>query len=215
MNEQTHSMTRLPGTLLGLLLLAGCQRVIFDSPPSAPDCDPALVGSWQMREERDDGDTTQASGTEGAPDWLRIRIDATCRLTGSWTDKGVEHVLAPTTLLTRKIGERSLVWFEHAWANTAFEIDALPIDETPGYYVYRYRVREGRWTLQPFDVERLADRVLSGRWRGDLHKQGETLVVRVTEDSEGTERLLRRAALKPDRDDRIVLEWDPGEVERE
>lgn len=210
----------LPGfrsisALLGILLLAGCQRVIFDSPPSVPACDPALVGGWEMREEPED--TAAPDGGEPAPaaDWLRIRIDADCRLSGSWTDKGTEHVLAPTTLLTRRIGERSLVWFEHAWANKSFEIDALPIDETPGYYVYRYRVRDGAWELQPFDVERLAAKVLAGRWRGDIHKEGETLVVRVTDDAERTERLLRRAALKPDRDDRIVLQSDPGEVERD
>lgn len=216
MNHTNHR--QIHPLLAGLLLLAltGCQRAVFEHRGEPLGCDTDIIGRWEMIEKESAGMSTEPASE---PDRMAIEIDAVCTLRGSLTEEGVTRDLGETAVSTSKHGSRRFLWVDQTWANRAFEVPVEEDERSPGaaagWYAYAYGVRRDSLRLRPLDVEALAADVVRDRWDGDVVKQDSSLWVRVEEKPEGVDRLLRKAELARDKDDRIELQRAAPEVERE
>lgn len=212
MNRPMHPLiARLLRIGLLLIGLTGCQRAVFEHRGEPLGCDAGIVGRWEMIEK------DPAPGE--VADRLAIEIDAVCTLRGSLTEKGAARDLGETAVSTSKHGSRRFLWVDQTWANRAFEVPVEEQERTPdaaaGWYAYAYEVRRDSLRLRPLDVESLAADVVRDRWDGDVVKQDSSLWVRVEENPEGVDRLLRKADLAREKDERIELQRATPEVERE
>ena len=173
-----------PALWVLLLLLTACQRTVFEHPPAAADCDPALTGLWLSH-----GEPPEADGE------LELRIGADCRLETLSHERNGERRSEPTHLSTAQIGKRRLLWVDAGWANRSFDIEPGPLDRPGDVYVFAYRLRDGELRLFAADDRALAHAIIDDRVDGDLLQRGDDLVVRVRGKSEDIAKLVGKQRL--------------------
>ena len=167
-------MTRLLLVLAATLLLAACQRAVFEHPPAVAQCDPQLVGHWLSKDANggDDGE-------------MRVEIAGDCQMrTIEQRPDGLRT--SDTTLLgTGKLRRDRILWVDAGWAHRSYEIDPGPLDQDGDVYVYAYKIRAGdRLALYPVDSRRLARRAVDKKIEADVLLQDGSLTVRARGDLE-------------------------------
>ena len=187
--------------LLGILVLGGCQRSLFSSPPTASaGCAAALQGRWVSVDQR------------GEPDGeIAATVDADCRLSVVESRPEGPRTWPPVALASGRVAGRDLVWLDAAAINRAFEITPGPLDRDGAVYVFAYTIRRERLDLLPPDHRRLARRVLDGKLDGAVLVDGSDITVRMDGDADAlaslwrerrsfqrTEPLRFRRAVEPD-----------------
>lgn len=173
-------MTRPLLVLATTLLLAACQRTVFEHPPAVAQCDPQLVGHWLSQ------------GSNGGDDGeMRVEIADDCRMrTIEQRPDGLRT--SDTTMLgTGKLRRDRILWVDAGWAHRSYEIDPGPLDQDGDVYVYAYTIRAGnRLALYPVDSRKLAQRAVDKKMEADVLLQDGSLTVRARGDIEGQRKQL-------------------------
>ncbi|MBB5206593.1 hypothetical protein [Chiayiivirga flava] len=175
-----------PLWLAAVLVLCGCERTVFQSPPSASArCDKALVGHWV------------SEGDEGGHDGeLIAHVDASCTLRVEQPSDGGVKRSASTTLRSDRLAGGHYLWIDAAWAHAAFDVQASPLDRPGDIYLLSYTsTGRDRLTLYAVRHRALAHRVLDKDIAGELLARENALAVRIPGDSAATAALLRKYRL--------------------
>lgn len=176
-------MIRPLAVLAVLLMLAGCQRTLFEHAPvaAAPGCDPDLVGEWRSEGERrsEDGE-------------LVAFVGADCRLVTVEHRGDGERRSLPTTLHLGRAGGVRYLWVDAAWANAAFDVEANVLDREGDVYLYAWSLSREVLRLATPPHTALAHRVIDKDIPGEVHMTENELVVRVTGTPEQVRRTLSR-----------------------
>lgn len=172
--------------LLTALLLAACQRTVFEHPPAAAAaCDPALVGRWLSQGERKEPDGE-----------VEAHISANCHLQIIEQRREGERRSDPTRLGVSASQRPNLLWVDAGWAHRSFDVEPGPLDREGDVYVYAYRIqRGGRLQLLPVRHRELAQSALAGKLKADVLYEGGSLTVRVPGDGDARDTLLRQQRL--------------------
>lgn len=179
-------MIRASLLFAALLLLAGCQRTVFESAPvaAAPGCDPDLVGEW-----RSEGDKRSEDGE------LVAFVGADCSLVTVEHGSEGERRSPPTTLHVGRAGGVRYLWVDAAWANASFKVDATALDRPGDVYLHAYAISRDVLRVAAPPHTALAHRVLDKDIPGEVFMTENELVVRVTGDADAVRRTLSRHRL--------------------
>ena len=175
-------MTRLTALLATALLLAGCQRTLFENPPvAAGGCDPDLVGEWLSEGDKrgDDGE-------------LQAFVSPACELYTIEHENDGDRRSKPTTLHTGRSGGVHYFWVDAAWANGAFEVDPGAIDHAGDVYLYAYSISRDVLRVAAPPHRALAHRVIDKDIPGEVAMLGDELAVRITGDAESVRKTLSK-----------------------
>ena len=169
------------------LMLAGCQRTVFEHAPGpAQACDPSLAGNWLSR-----GDSSSDDGE------LEAQIGVDCSLVVIEHKQAGPRQSEPTRLHTARIDGVRYLWIDAAWANRSFEVVANALDHEHDVYLFAYRNSRSELRLAAPPHRALAHRVLDKDIPGGVLMQGDDLTVRVDGDSDAIRKLLRKQRLFP------------------
>lgn len=153
-----------------LFALVGCQRTVFQNPPSAAEaCDPALVGRWLSQGDKDEQDGE-----------LEALVDAKCRLVTIEHKQSGERRSEPTTLSTARVGGVRYLWLEATWANRSFEVEPNLLDRDGDIYLFAYSLSRNRLRLANAPNRALAHRVLDKDIAGEVLMRENELTVRIS-----------------------------------
>jgi hypothetical protein len=172
-------------TLVGLLLLGGCQRTVFENAPGAAElCDPALAGRWLSR------------GDDGSKDGeLEAQIDADCTLVVIESKADGPRRSEPTRMHTARIDGVRYLWLDAGWANRSFEITSTTLDHEHDIYLFAYRNSRSELRLAAPPHRALAHRVLDKDIAGGVLMHGDDLTIRVDGEPDAIRRMLRKHRL--------------------
>lgn len=175
-----------PLWLAAVLVLCGCERTVFESPPSdSARCDKALVGHWV------------SEGDDGARDGeLIAHVDPGCTLRVEQTRDGGVQRSASTPLRSDRLAGGRYLWVDAAWAHATFDVESGPLDQPGDIYLLSYTsTGRDRLTLYAVRHRALAHRVLDKDIAGELLARENALAVRIPGDSDATAALLRKYRL--------------------
>ncbi len=195
---------RLVALLCVVLATTACQRTLFQDAPGPAGCDPALAGEWWSVGERDEPDGE-----------MRATIGADCTIEVVEQRAEGERRSAPSVFGSTRIGRRSVIWFDAAWANRSFDIDADALDQPGDRYVYAYRIDRGdQLVMHPLRHEALARAALEKRIEADVLLLDGSLTVRVRAEPDALRRLLARKRAFDAREPLRFRRQVDGRVER-
>ncbi|MGE4073195.1 MAG: hypothetical protein AB7E72_18655 [Lysobacterales bacterium] len=168
--NQAPRICRTTGMTLALaLLLAGCESVEFQSPPSWPlaECDTSLVGDWRVQD-------LQNSDSNEGEQYLRVSSDCEHWHTiGLDKDENgelkpdVDDIEDDMTLGIARTDQRSyIVALEHPEKNA----DTDPASAPTGYILIAYEFVEDALILQQIDPKATAHRIIDGDIPGWVDK---------------------------------------------
>ena len=179
-------MSRVLAALALPLLLAACQRTVFENAPveAAAGCDPDLVGTWHS-----EGDTRAEDGE------LRAVVGPDCTLVVFERKPAGEKRSPPTTLHTGRTGGVRYLWVDAAWVHAAFDVGATAIDREGDVYLYAWRTSRDVLRLAAPPHRALAHRVIDDDIDGEVMLAGDNLVVRVKGSPEAVRKTLSRHRL--------------------
>lgn len=186
MSIHVPALLRRAGVLAALLALAGCERTVFESPPSdRTRCDKALVGDWLS-----EGDRHSDTGE------LRASVAADCTLRVTEQRAGGPRESGPVTLHSDRLGGQPYLWLDADWAHRSFDVEPGPLAQAGDVYLFAYGTtgRDGLTLYSPRH-RALAHRVLDKDVRGEVLAQDDALTVRIPGDTESTAALLRKYRL--------------------
>lgn len=179
-------LRRLPFVVAAVLVLAGCERTGFQSPPSdAAGCDKALVGEWISQPGK--------GSQEGE---LVAVVSDDCKLHVEQPGDAGKKRSTDTTLRSDRLGSERYLWLDATWAHTSFDVTPGPLDRPGDIYLFTYSFsgRDGL-RLHPIRHRALAHRVLDKDVPGELLVRDDALTVRIPGDSAATAALLRKYRL--------------------
>jgi hypothetical protein len=153
-----------------IVLLAGCQRTVFESAPTtAQACDQELAGRWLS--EADAG---------SQPGEIEIRVDRSCGLIVTERKPDGPKRSQPTRLHNAQIGGVNYLWVDATWANENFDVERNEMDQEGDVYIVAYRIRRGVLQLAAPPHRDIAHLVLDKKIRGEVLMREDDLTVRVS-----------------------------------
>lgn len=167
-------MSRCLGLFCAALLLAGCQRTLFENAPVASTgCDPDLVGEW-----RSEGGKRSEDGE------LIAFVGAACELVTVEHGSQGERRSPPTILHTARSGGVRYLWVDAAWANASFEVEPSALDQSGDVYLYAYSISRDVLRVAAPPHQALAHRVIDKDIAGSVFMTQNELVVRIVGDAQ-------------------------------
>lgn len=166
------------GILIATMLLAGCQRTLFEAAPAAATGCEALVGDWLSL-----GD---GQGRDGE---IEVTVSAEC------IARIIEHgAEGPRSYLPLRLHVASeptrWIWVDATEANAALAVQPGPLERRGSVYVFAWTLRDDVLALTPPAHRALAHRVLDGDIDGAVHAEDRALTVRIELDAAATASLL-------------------------
>ncbi len=167
---------------VSLLALAGCERTVFQNPPTAAaECDPALIGTWLS-----EGDTRKDDGE------ITAIVGPACDLVTIERREDNERKSEPTKLHTARVGGVRYLWLDAAWANRSFEAAPHPLDQPGDVYLYAYNISRDVLRLGVPPHRAIAHRILDKDIPGEVSMREDELIVRITGDTDSVRETLRK-----------------------
>lgn len=185
MSSRSPALAPVALALLAALLLAGCQRTVFEHPPAAADaCDPDLAGRWLSQGER-----AEEHGE------LEVVVESNCSLQLVEHKRTGERVLPQTQLRNARVGGVRYLWLDAAWANRHFDVETSLLDHDGDVYLFAYSISRDRLRLASPPHRALAHRVLDKDIAGDVLLHESELTVRVHGEPDAIRKVLAKHRL--------------------
>lgn len=154
----------------GVLTLAACDTVEFQSPPSEPllACDPAFVGDWRVEDLQHDHDTTDQQYLRVTADcdrWYSVEVERGDD--GAWKPD-VDDIEADMALGFAKTATQTFVAARDQPDPAA---ESTPQDKPNGYTLIAYDHADDTLTLRQIDLKATAHLIVDGVVPGWIDKR--------------------------------------------
>jgi hypothetical protein len=178
-----YSRTQLSCLLTLLLLtLVGCERTVFQSPPTLNGgCDAQLAGHWVSL-----GDKQSEEGE------VEALVGPDCRLVTVERRSDGERRSQATTFSTAQIDGVNYLWLAAPWSHLAFDVDETVLDEPSDVYLMSYKFKRETLHLSAPRHRELAHKVLDSKIRGELVMHDDNLVIRIEGEPDAIRQQLRK-----------------------